>query len=525
MVEVDVNTDSRLLQIIDMCKELHRIPTNKEVAAKQVGSSKTINNICQQYGYKNKLDFCRQHGYGLPSDISINGILKPQNQITLADLKILWLDFKQQYGRFPNACDCNARRQHSYNLPHWDNVLRIMLDNNIILDEFFEQVGDNTLTVTKTRDYDYYVEKYIRISRERGKFLNSKELVSNPYRLPSSRWFVKNCPDASVRNFNQFVEWCGFIPTYNASKAKVTEIIYEMQSNLNRPLMYDDFRNPSPDGIGMGYINKYWGSLNKMKTALGLQIVQKDMISKHKSPDELLDLLQQYISKLGRLPLCREIDQNANMPNSGVYHRYFNGLNNAFILLGYTPNKKSIAIYLSDDEVRQIYLDYINDLGFVPTCDFCKSVYELPSPRTVMRRFNCSWNEFIISLGFTPNEQMPVNPTYAIDGTLCLSASECLVHNYLLSKKGIRIHKEVLYRDFLRNELLQEQAGLRRCDWILHTNNNFYIIEYFGMMGIRSYDQRHDYKINLIKQDGLNQNFIAIYPEDINELDSVFSFL
>ena len=109
-------------------------------------------------------------------------------------------------------------------------------------------------------------------------------------------------------------------------------------------------------------------------------------------------------------------------------------------------------------------------------------------------------------------------------GALCLSSMECLIHNYLLDKGIKNIQKEVLYREFLNYEDLQDKAGFKRCDWLFYHDDRLYIVEYFGLMGFKSYNERHDFKLELIKDDGLIDNFIAIYPKDINKLDDVFFF-
>ena len=52
--------------------------------------------------------------------------------------------------------------------------------------------------------------------------------------------------------------------------------------------MYDDFRGTNPLIPGIHYINNTWGTMNKMKKELGLEINQEDMISKHLSKEEFI---------------------------------------------------------------------------------------------------------------------------------------------------------------------------------------------------------------------------------------------
>jgi hypothetical protein len=63
--------------------------------------------------------------------------------------------------------------------------------------------------------------------------------------------------------------------------------IIKMHKQLNRPLMYDDFRNPQNGNVGIKSIKKYWGTVNKMKKELGLEIIQESMIDRHFSFDDI----------------------------------------------------------------------------------------------------------------------------------------------------------------------------------------------------------------------------------------------
>jgi len=67
-----------------------------------------------------------------------------------------------------------------------------------------------------------------------------------------------------------------------------------MQKILDRPLMYDDFRDPKDNEIGITQIRKYWGSMNKMKEELGLEIIQESMIDRQINLEEA----EQHIKRL-----------------------------------------------------------------------------------------------------------------------------------------------------------------------------------------------------------------------------------
>ena len=82
------------------------------------------------------------------------------------------------------------------------------------------------------------------------------------------------------------------------TKDDAIKLIYAKAEKLNRALMYDDFRNPKYGDIGITTIKRYWGTMNKMKKALNLEIIQEDMTCKHMNYEEIVPML---------LEKCREI--------------------------------------------------------------------------------------------------------------------------------------------------------------------------------------------------------------------------
>lgn len=473
--------------------------------------------------YCNYQDFCRRNGYMFDGDFKINNVIKPSKELTLEDIKILFLEYKKKYNKYPNSIICmNPNRD---NLPAWHIIQDIIKKNNMSLNDFFSYIGDKDSIKSDASKYMDYIRILKNKCKTMDKVLGQRDIIHDKHNLPSISWFIKYCPDKNIKNYSQFLEWMGMKPNYYVSKELATKIIYKMQSKLDRPLMMSDLSNPTKEEIGMGTINKIWGSFNKMKVELGLEIVQEDMISKQKSEKEMLQDLQKLINKLGRLPLAKDFKEE-NINSASSYHKHFGGINNAFLQLGYTPNKKSIALKLSNEEIKDIYKEFIEDLGFVPAYEFCKNVYELPAPRTVIRRLDCSWNDFIKILGYKPNECIVSSCTfYAKDGTKCLSTSEGWIHNFLLNKNIKNLQKETFYKDVLDNEELRIKSGYKRFDWTFEYNNQLYTVEYFGMMSDANYKIRHDEKLELIKADNKENNFVALYPKDLKHLDEKFSFI
>ena len=67
--------------------------------------------------------------------------------------------------------------------------------------------------------------------------------------------------------------------------------------------MYDDFRNYGYRKVTITDIRKHWGSLNKMKKSLGLEIVQESMLDRSLNKEELdnvLDEICEYVRKDSR---------------------------------------------------------------------------------------------------------------------------------------------------------------------------------------------------------------------------------
>lgn len=178
-------------------------------------------------------------------------------------------------------------------------------------------------------DYDYYVKEFIRKSMELGKPITHSNLRKEQFCLPDARWYVKHCPDDSVTRWAEFVDWCGFIAKGKTpTKEKVINLIYKLQEELDRPLMYDDFRGNGCYHVPIEIIREYWGTINKMKEELGLEIIQESMIDKHLSKEEfnnmLLDIRDYVLSDGRNFITTKEINANDKWLDSNTLRRYAN---------------------------------------------------------------------------------------------------------------------------------------------------------------------------------------------------------
>ena len=173
--------------------------------------------------------------------------------------------------------------------------------------------------------YDDYVKDYISKSEGLNNPINSSELRF--FDLPDGRWFVRNCPDDSVKRWSDFVDWCGFVAKgKKPTKEKMITLIYKLQEEINRPLMYDDFRGRGCYHPPLKLILEYWGTINNMKKELGLEVIQESMIDRHLSKEDfdmmLLDICKYVKNDRRDFITTSEIDSNNQWNNSQSLRRY-----------------------------------------------------------------------------------------------------------------------------------------------------------------------------------------------------------
>lgn len=502
--------------LLDMeIKSLNRIPTAKELEANDrfPKCSKGLDKFYKKIYNVGYADYYRDKGYCREGDILYKDKYYSIRNIDCTILVELIREFISIYNYFPKSYEFRSDN----NLPSYTSCREILKKENKTLDDVANVL--KVRRMTNNEGYEYWLNKLKDIIGN-GNPLEYREFLKN--KLPDARWYIENCDNLEVKTFNDFVRLeLNMIPTTKMNKCDAIKLIKIMELEFDNPLMYDDFRcENTQKSINISTINRIWGTMNNMKKELGLEIIQEDMLSREKSKEDMLIDMQKLINELERLPLASEVDSCNYMNGCCCYHKYFGGINNVFIMLGYIPNKKSIALNMSNDEIISMYKEFIEETGFSPSSEYARTTYRLPSPSTVLRRFDCTWNEFITMLGYEPNKSM-CNHTTSNDGTICLSVNEAIVHNYMLENNFKNIQKEILYRDILSNEKLQEESGLKRLDWTFEHDNKVYYVELFGMMGFQKYTERHNEKIRLITEDGKLDNFISIYPSDLRNLDKI----
>lgn len=471
--ELHQKWDNILYNVLEICRKYNKIIPLKQLRFENVTvSTDTIIDIIHAKGYSSYADFCNKNGVFNPENIIINNKRVPKSEITIEDLIALWKECKEKYDVNLGSEICNKYTKE-WNIPSWSVIQEILRKNNLTLDEFYSHVGINYNRKDVSK-YDFYLQQFIQISNELGKHITVSELKNNKWNLPSSRWFVTNCPNKNVKNYNEFLEWIGLIPKYNLSKSKAIEVILRMQSRLERPLMYDDFRCPKKDEIGIGAINKIWGSLNKMKRELNLEINQEDMMHKKRTYEE---------AKADILDCCNKVNTSENR-----------------------------RIITTKDIKKHCP---VNALSYTK----------------VFKENNQTLREYITSIGFEfQKEGNGLNYIFE-DGEKVRSQHELDFSNIIRNKLNLQYNVDY-FRDVRYREFIKTYDGLIDCDYIIKHKGRIVYVEIAGMLKdyvknfisktpIINSKSKEKYRTKLTQKEQMlkenNLEYYILFPSEIQE--------
>jgi hypothetical protein len=169
----------------------------------------------------------------------------------------------------------------------------------------------------------------------------------------------------------------------------------------------------------------------------------------------------------------------------------------------------------------------IEKCGFIPNSDFSPinhkfsaRVDELKWTETVgtifqmghYREFFDSWFRALVEAGVLRDNVRVTSrgvKCIAKSGNECNSLDEQFIDNWLFAN-DLNPMKEPMYPKHPK----YNPSGRRRADWLVKD----YYVEYFGLAGEETYDKKTIEKMNLVRE--LDLKFIAIFPEDLNSLDT-----
>lgn len=256
------------------------------------------------------------------------------------------------------------------------------------------------------------------------------------------------------------------------SKEDCINIIFEMQSKLDRPLMYQDFYNPTIDTIGVTQLKKYWGSLNKMKKELGLEIVQESMTDKHLTKEQFDNIIKQISLSLSNSDkdfiTTREINLNKQYPN----------------------------YWTLDKACRNYY-----NIGLVEHAS--------------------KYNIYFGKQGHGINYDFD-------DGEHTTSQFEYMFSNYL--KHHGFIYNKDYFRDVKYSSFIEDCTTNQNCDYVLYVNNSPVYIEIAGILQgykewyysdkkISSSKSKEKYRVKLKQKESMlkysNLKYFILFPCDL----------
>lgn len=243
---------------------------------------------------------------------------------------------------------------------------------------------------------------------------------------------------------------------------------------LNRPLEYKDFLNPTRDTIGITYVNRYWGSLNKMKAELGLEIIQENMSNKQLSLsdfDKQIEDILLFLKENNRnFATSREINKNTKWASYGTLSK------------------------------------------------MCQKYYHIKLV------------DYLLSKGiFLGKQGQGLNYNFA-DGECVTSFYEYLFSKFL--KENGYIYGKTYFRDVKYKTFIPNYKGNMNCDYVIHTDKGVLYIEIAGIIEyyktwyyqdktIAQSKSKEKYRIKLkeketmLKNDGLS--YFILFPCDLTE--------
>lgn len=330
------------------------------------------------------------------------------------------------------------------------------------LNDELAKINCYELSTPNVKYYDQYVEGLRKVIHENPQIGNN---------LPNIRWFVNNCPDKTVNNIDTFKEWAGLY-TRHMTKEQCTEIILDMAKKYDRPLMYDDFRGYKYGQVSIQMICNIWGSLNKMKQDLGLEINIDSMIDKQLSKDDFDDMITticDFVRSDGRnFITTREINAHSNWSAYSTLEKYA---------------KKYYSKQLSE----------------------------------IFEQYNISFGKQGCGINFTFSDNEHVTSQF-----------EYMFSKYL-KEKGLKYNIDY-FRDVKYSTFIPNYKSNMNCDYVIHINGKIIYIEIAGILSeyktwfyankpISQSKSKEKYRQKLFKKEFLlksnNLIYFILFPCDL----------
>lgn len=353
-----------------------------------------------------------------PVNLQIGERVVKSTDVTYEDLIELYRIFIQKFGHVPITTECTATN----NLPQMRIINRVLREQGVTYKDFLGIFGKKLHARASSADYDIFVAEFKKYSDELGRPLTSLELVSEKYNLPSVKWFIKFCPNKNVKNYRDFVVWCGYDPCKKIwTKDEVAAILREYERSNERNVVLEDITTANM-GFSTIVINRLFGSLENARIECGLMplsprycyppTVNKANVDSH-YVDALKNVVLDYKNKTNSPYISWDIIESGKFGDFNYKHKtYIKHFKNANVdLLAFV---KSLGCLMGNNSYSNSYIFdtgelvrssleydftvYLNKSGFIYKKDYQRDVrYRTFSNET--GRIDC---DYVIDVGGIP---------------------------------------------------------------------------------------------------------------------------
>ena len=220
-------------------------------------------------------------------------------------------------------------------------------------------------------------------------------------------------------------------------------------------------------------------ALGKSEIAISSKISKMGLIKSNKWSEEDFEKLYQYYP----------IYPNSYIANKIITNHLRESIN---VKASELKIKKDRKFHYTKDQLKEILIDFANDLGRTPTLLELSENEEMPSATSFVRYFG-NYENLCNECGLKPNfcfGNREFFHGFAKDGqTLCLSNAELIITNFLIDN-NIKFEKEKEY-----SEIFNQDLGRIRCDWYLKDYD--VVVEYFG------FPEKEDYRNVMIRKENI----------------------
>ena len=217
-------------------------------------------------------------------------------------------------------------------------------------------------------------------ARELGRAPMRLEIDDDP-NMPDSRVYARR-----FGSYTDALRLAGIRPTVwgKVSNEDLLELLSLKAQALGRTPTVRDVK-ADPDMPSEALYKRRFGSFNMALELAGLNPNQIKWAKI--SDEELLNLLKKKAETLGRTPTREEIDNDPNMPSSYTYAKRFGNPSKAFKLAGVRVSDKQRWVNESDDDLLKLLARKAEELGRVPTVKDLKNDPNMPDAGVYRKRF------------------------------------------------------------------------------------------------------------------------------------------